>query len=178
MRLSGDNQQAPQGSVLEFFLPDEQATLNLGKALAQALEQVVAPGGKAGGLIFLRGELGAGKTTLSRGILRHFAYQGAVKSPTYTLVEPYELDTVSIYHFDLYRLSDPEEFHYLGFEEYLTSGGICLIEWPEKAVDFLPCCDVDVTINIYNNERKASIKVQTSVGRRVLPLLRQMTKTN
>lgn len=172
-----NNRKYPQlqDPPLEYSLPDDQATVALGKVLAQALDQISGPEKKCRGLIFLRGELGAGKTTLSRGVLRYFGYQGAVKSPTYTLVEPYELDVVSVYHFDLYRLSDPEELYYLGFEEYLTSDSICLVEWPEKAGDFLPCCDIDINISIDNNKRIAKLVARTSEGCRILAVMPQVS---
>ncbi|HEY9135445.1 MAG TPA: tRNA (adenosine(37)-N6)-threonylcarbamoyltransferase complex ATPase subunit type 1 TsaE [Pseudomonadales bacterium] len=173
--MNNNDAQQPPDFSLEYPLPDDQATVSLGRALAHALDQISGPEARSRGLIFLRGELGAGKTTLSRGLLRYFGYQGAVKSPTYTLVEPYELDAVSVYHFDLYRLSNPEELYYLGFEEYLSSGNICLVEWPEKAGDFLPCCDIDINISINNNKRIAKLMARTPEGCRILPVMPQVS---
>ena len=106
------------------YLSDEAATEAFGATLAQLLGN--------GGIVTLSGQLGAGKTTLIRGFLHALGHQGAVKSPTYTLVEPYELDGRPIMHFDLYRLGDPEELEYLGFRDYLDGSTLCLIEWPEK----------------------------------------------
>lgn len=165
--------QIPQDSYLEYTLADDQATQDLGSALAKALDQANDSKTKSHGLIFLNGELGAGKTTFSRGFLRFFGHTNAVKSPTYTLVEPYELESISVYHFDLYRLTDQEEFYYLGFEDYFTSSSICLIEWPEKAGDFLPCCDIDINIRIKDEERVTTLESRTVLGAHVLELMKR-----
>jgi len=98
-----------------------------------ALGAQLAEQAKPGDIIFLKGELGAGKTTLARGFLRALGYIGLVKSPTYTLVEPYHLDNVILYHFDFYRLNRIEELDEIGLSDYLTEDAICLIEWPEKS---------------------------------------------
>lgn len=109
-------------------------------------------------VIYLRGDLGAGKTTLVRGILHGLGYSGKVKSPTYTLVESYQIAEQTIYHFDLYRLNDPEELEHMGFRDYLQQPAIILIEWPEKAVGFLPPPDLEIVINIEENRRSVAIK--------------------
>lgn len=116
------------------FLANESAQLSLAAALAQNTP--------AGSVIFLQGDLGAGKTTLVRGFLQALGHKGAVKSPTYTLVEPYQVSAQTIYHFDLYRLGEPDELEYAGGRDYFDGESICLIEWPEKAEAYLPVADV------------------------------------
>ena len=125
-------------SINTRHFQDEAALLAFGAELSDQFMN--------GGTVYLSGELGAGKTTLVRGILRARGYEGAVKSPTYTLVEPYELDGKTIYHFDLYRLGDPEELEYLGGRDYFTEKALCLVEWPEMAKGFLPEADLFIEI--------------------------------
>jgi tRNA threonylcarbamoyladenosine biosynthesis protein TsaE len=108
-------------------------------------------------IIYLHGDLGAGKTTLVRGILRGLGYSGKVKSPTYTLVETYHVNNQTIYHFDLYRLNDPEELEDIGFRDYLSHNPIMLIEWPEKAMSFLPPADLIINIRIDGDKRIVEI---------------------
>ena len=103
-------------------------------------------------VVFLKGELGAGKTTLVRGLLRAAGYSGSVKSPTYTLLEPYELSGLNIFHFDLYRVNDPQELEFVGIDEIVESRGLKLFEWPERAQDWLPEPAVTVALRVVMNE--------------------------
>ena len=123
--------------MLEANSPEEQESI--GAALA-----AVCP---TNCIIYLEGDLGAGKTTLVRGFLRGLGYQGAVKSPTYTLMEPYELGDRTCYHFDLYRLADPEELEYLGLRDMLGTDAILLFEWPDKGAGELPQADLIISVN-------------------------------
>ncbi|MCY3818547.1 MAG: tRNA (adenosine(37)-N6)-threonylcarbamoyltransferase complex ATPase subunit type 1 TsaE [Gammaproteobacteria bacterium] len=119
-------------------LPDADATLDWGTALSAQLGDE---------LVFLRGELGVGKTTLARGILRGLGHTGPVKSPTYTLLEPYALGDREIFHFDFYRIVDPEELEFIGVDDLMGSSALKLIEWPERAGDRLPDPDVDISLH-------------------------------
>jgi tRNA threonylcarbamoyladenosine biosynthesis protein TsaE len=135
---------------VRLFLPDEAATLALGRRLFELL--------KPGSLMFLRGTLGAGKTTLVRGLLRAAGHAGAVKSPTFTLVEEYALPALTLYHFDLYRLSSPDELEWFGFRDYLRSDSLCLIEWPERGGDILPAPDLSIQLALDLPGRSATIE--------------------
>jgi len=128
---------------------DEAATVALGAKLAKYVP--------LGSVVFLHGQLGAGKTTLVRGCLRAFGFEGAVKSPTYTLVEPYILGQKEIYHFDLYRLSDPEELEFMGVRDYFHANALCFIEWPERGEGILPAADIEITIEVGPQGRVAYI---------------------
>lgn len=126
----------------------------------------VAPLLLDGGLIFLEGTLGAGKTTLSRGLVQALGHQGAVKSPTYTLVEEYDLAQIRVCHFDLYRLGDPEELEYMGIREYLADGILCLIEWPDKGLGVLPSADLTIQIDDLGDARQLNWQGNTELGQR------------
>lgn len=135
----------------------------LGARLAKALH-----GGLA---IWLQGNLGAGKTTLVRGLLRGLGYEGKVKSPTYTLVEPYVISGLYLYHFDLYRFVDPEEWEAAGFRDYFNAQSVCLIEWPEKAGDLLPPADIEIALEPSGAGRTATLTARTELGKQCLNAL-------
>jgi tRNA threonylcarbamoyladenosine biosynthesis protein TsaE len=142
--------------VTRIPLPDENATLALGAALAPLL----APGL----VITLRGELGAGKTTLVRGLLRALGYAGRVKSPTYTLVEVYEVSRLSLYHFDFYRFHDPSEWIDAGFRDTFNGRNVCLIEWPERARGQLPPADLEIFLELAEPGRTATLTAFSPAG--------------
>ncbi len=123
-------------------------------------------------VIFLNGDLGMGKTTLCRGVLRAFGHKGPVKSPTYTLVEPYAFDSFIVYHFDLYRLGDPEELEYMGIRDYFEeSNTLCLLEWPEKGGQFLPKADIVVNINLVPGGREVKLAGHSEAGDKLVKQL-------
>lgn len=119
-------------------------------------------------IIFLQGNLGAGKTTFTRGFLHFLGHKGAVKSPTYTLVESYKLSGKNIFHFDLYRLASPEELEYIGVRDYFIAENICLVEWPEKGLSILPEPDLIINIKILASSRNVSIIAKSPLGERIL----------
>jgi len=149
---------------ITLALADEQATLNEGARFADILNP--------GLTVYLHGDLGAGKTTLVRGLLRKLDYTGKVKSPTYTLVEPYQVSLknhpINLYHFDLYRFVDEEEWEAAGFRDYFNSNSICMIEWPEKAGDLIPQADIDVFIQVKDLGREIKYIANTTVGEKCL----------
>ncbi len=159
------------------LLRNEAATINFGKALARAtfveeyppdLEPAAGTGARTqGAIIYLQGDLGAGKTTMTRGIMRGFGYQGAVKSPTYTLVEPYEFTLCNVYHFDLYRLSASEEVSYLGTEDYFSAPNLCVIEWAEKGLGHIPAADLILHLTTVGNGRQLECDAISDRGRQI-----------
>ena len=149
-------------------LKDEAGTLALGSALARA----IAPGLT----IFLHGDLGVGKTALTRALLHAAGFFGQVKSPTYTLAEPYRIvlrgDLVDVMHFDLYRMTSPEDFLDAGFREYFNARTICLIEWPEKAAEVLPAPDLDVFLRMAGTGREVELQAHSDQGFQCLDRLK------
>lgn len=149
--------------MMQRQLEDEDQQVAFGECLGRAL---------AGrGRLHLEGELGAGKTTLARGILRAYGHLGAVKSPTYTLVEPYELGGVRVYHFDLYRIADPEELEFIGGRDLLSDDSLSIIEWPARGEGWLPTPDLVVRLEHLASGRYAELVAASEYGREVLARL-------
>jgi len=142
--------------VQELIIQNENAMMALGGKIADQFSR--------GGIILLNGDLGVGKTTLVRGALRHLGFTGTVKSPTYTLVEPYEIAGRTIYHFDLYRLGDPEELEYMGGRDYWDGDSLCLIEWPEMATGYLPKEDLNISLYHHSEQRKVIINPEIDIS--------------
>ena len=142
--------------MTETLIKTEDDMLAFGAELAR---QVQAPC-----VICLKGDLGAGKTTFVRGLLRGLSYQDKVKSPTYTLVEPYNFDKFTIYHFDLYRFKDETEWDDAGFREYFNNSSICLVEWPEKAGHILPKPDISIELSHATLGRHLHLIGYSSIG--------------
>lgn len=150
------------------FIADENAILSFAQKLVQAIRQVSSENAL---VFYLNGDLGAGKTTLSRGIVQAFGHQGNVKSPTYTLVEEYHLAEKHIYHFDLYRLSDPEELEFMGIRDYFSQNSLCLIEWAEKGKGLLEQADLLINIAYADTARQIELVAQTEQGKLLIELL-------
>lgn len=156
--------------MIQLILSDEKATLDCGVKFAQGCLPL-AESMQSALIIYLIGDLGAGKTTFCRGFLQALGVKGAVKSPTYTLVESYQLKDVTVYHFDLYRLLDPEELEYMGIRDYFDKTAILLIEWPENAAAFLPKSDLSVTLQYVGYKRQLLIEAGSERGQSILASL-------
>lgn len=151
----------PQSS---FFASDIDDTSQLAQDLANAVSSQLP----SDVVIFLNGDLGAGKTTFSRYFIQALGHSGSVKSPTYTLVEPYELENVNIYHFDLYRLADPEELEFMGIRDYFGGGAVALVEWSEKGGEYLASPDLVISITMSTSGRQFNLEATTAVGAKLL----------
>lgn len=145
---------------IQLTLADEAQTQALGLALSKA----IAPGL----VIYLHGDLGAGKTALTRAMLNGLGHLGRVKSPTYTLIEPYEINLnqmhMTVAHFDLYRMVDPEEFLDAGFREYFNTSNVCIVEWPEKGEAVLPPPDINITLTVLERGRDVELESLSESG--------------
>jgi tRNA threonylcarbamoyladenosine biosynthesis protein TsaE len=153
-----------EGHLTTWPLRDEAATLALGKAVARALVP--------GLVIHLEGGLGAGKTTLVRGVLTGLGYRGKVKSPTYTLSELYAISSFSIYHFDLYRFSGAGEWEEAGFRDLCGPQTVCFVEWPERAAGLVPGADVAIRLEMAGDGRTAYLDARTEEGRQCVNRIR------
>lgn len=142
------------------FLPDASATEQLGADLAAFCSDSLN--------LYLEGELGSGKTTLVRGFLRGLGCREPVRSPTYTLVEPYQTAKVHVFHFDLYRLEKTQDLDAIGMRDYFDGGGVCLVEWPERGAGYLPPADILVHLDMADPGREARLEAATPAGEALL----------
>ena len=147
-----------------IFLADEGATERLATEFASVLAAPL--------IVYLNGDLGAGKTCFTRAVVRALGYHGPVKSPTFTLVESYTLPVFSLYHFDLYRLSDPEELEYLGLRDYVEENSVIFVEWPDKGRGFLPAADLDIQISQKKGGRELTFIANST---RAAAIMRRLT---
>lgn len=140
---------------------DEQSLLLIASKMASVAS--------AGMVVYLLGTLGAGKTTFSRGFIQALGHQGAVKSPTYTLVEPYENLSPPVLHFDLYRLAEPEELEYIGIRDYVQQQALMLIEWPQRGFGFIPAADIELELQVNSDaSRRLTVRALSEIGQKLL----------
>ncbi|MBR6026976.1 MAG: tRNA (adenosine(37)-N6)-threonylcarbamoyltransferase complex ATPase subunit type 1 TsaE [Neisseriaceae bacterium] len=154
----------------ELFLSDESKTIEYANFLADSLVKTALEISSAL-VIYLDGDLGAGKTTFVRGVLRSLGYTGSVKSPTYTLLEEYDFSgRLCIYHFDLYRFTSPQEWEEAGFDEILTPPALCFIEWAHQAKGYVNPSDLTIALSVHNNGRMCRITPESDVGKKIIAL--------
>lgn len=153
--------------MVQMQLDTEDSTVAAGQQLALALQRAKTAGERVLPLVlYLHGGLGLGKTTLSRGFIQGLGHQGAVKSPTYALVEPYEFNSMRVFHFDLYRLQDPEELEFMGVRDYFAEDCVCLVEWPQRGFGLLPSADLSIELKtIEENGRQLVINASSEAGK-------------
>ena len=159
-----------------FYLPQEEALLQFGQQFATTIQDYLTQHTDEGVVIYLNGDLGAGKTTLTRSIVRQFGHQGNVKSPTYTLVEEYQLSSISVYHFDLYRLADPEELEFMGIRDYFRPQTLCLLEWASKGEGMIPEADILVQIDYAEEGRNLRLYPKSEKGIQIASFLYKITE--
>jgi tRNA threonylcarbamoyladenosine biosynthesis protein TsaE len=164
-RSSGAGPQSAAGMSFVLDLPDADATLRAGAALSRAL--------RGGMVVTIEGDLGAGKTTLVRGMLRGMGFEGAVKSPTYTLVEHYPFSSIYFYHFDFYRLANADEWEGAGLAECFRDDSVCVIEWPERVRDRIPAADLALALAHAAHGRTLTVRPTSEAGERCEAALRQ-----
>ena len=140
-------------------------------AYMEAFGARLAETATSGGVVFLTGELGTGKTTLVRGLLRALGIEGTIRSPTFTLVEPYQVKSLPVYHLDLYRVNDPEELELIGARDYFAPQALCLIEWPERGRAFLPSPDLTISLTHRGNGRDLGFEPHSERGARLVAAL-------
>lgn len=158
---------------ISFHFANEDLMLEFGQKFALALKAQLQAQNDKGLTVYLNGELGAGKTTLTRSIVLAFGHQGNVKSPTYTLVEEYHLPPFSLYHFDLYRLADPEELEFMGIRDYFQPKTLCLLEWASKGEGMIEPADIMVQIDYANEGRNITLLPQSATGKEILVKFQQ-----
>ncbi|MFN9806049.1 MAG: tRNA (adenosine(37)-N6)-threonylcarbamoyltransferase complex ATPase subunit type 1 TsaE [Betaproteobacteria bacterium] len=163
---------APILAEARWPLADDSATAAFGAALADALRAQQATIAQHGFVLWLRGDLGAGKTALVRALLRRLGVEGPVKSPTFSLVEPYVVSRLNFYHFDFYRFSQASEFDAAGFREMFGGGSICAVEWPERAAGRLPGPDLSIALYVTDPGRLANAQAVTEAGAQCLSFVR------
>lgn len=151
--------------VNTLYFADEEQLQGWGKQLANAILHTPR---SQGFVIYLNGDLGTGKTYLSRAIIQSLGFTQNVKSPTYTLVEEYHLTNIVVYHFDLYRLADPEELAFMGIRDYFQPHSLCLVEWSSQGEGFLPPADVVIELSYAPKGRNVQIIANTPTGKAML----------